>query len=261
MVALGIIAAAAVTATALLAGVLIGRPGAASPSTGGETVKLVSLGSSSSSSDSTPTITVTGTGQVFGSPDTLTLQIGITAGGSTATGALDEADSRMAALQGSFMHSGVPKAELQTSGLNLNANYNQYNVLTGFSASEELTVIMHDVYTAGAVIGAAADVAGNFAHIDDISFSISNQSALLAQARAQAMQNAKTQAIQIANGAGVRLGPVRTVVDEEGQPTNYNSYGDYNGPLDAAAAPSFVPLQGGKQSLSITVSVVYTLIQ
>ena len=65
---------------------------------------------------------------------------------------------------------------------------------------------------------------GNGVTLDGISFSISNQSALLATARAQAMQAANTEATQVAAGGGLALGPIVSITDQEnaGQYVYYN---------------------------------------
>jgi hypothetical protein len=201
------------------------------------------------------TISVTGTGTVQGAPDTLTLQIGISANGQSAVGALNQANIEMAALERAFHP--VAKSQLQTSGLNLGASYNKYGAITGYSASEQLTVVMHDIALAGRLIDDAAAAAGNFAQINGISFSISNSSALLAQARAQAMQAAHTEAAQLAAGAGVTLGQLKSVTDQEQGSEPPQSYT----PVTFNSAAGAVPLEAGRQALSVQVTVVYDLVQ
>jgi uncharacterized protein len=253
LMALVATAAAALVLAALLGGVVLGRPSAA-PATAPVDVHLTSSQAPVVSSGAT--ISVTGTGTVEGAPDTLTLQIGVSANGSSAVGALALANVKMAALQHAFR--GVPQRQLQTSGLNLNANYNQYGEITGYSASEQLTVVMHDIALAGQAIDDAAGAAGDSAQINGISFSISNSSGLLAQARAQAMQAAHTEAAQLADGAGVTLGQLKSVTDDEqeSQPSE-----PYFGPDLAAGVARAVPLEAGQQALTVQVTAVYELVQ
>jgi uncharacterized protein YggE len=238
---------------ALLGGVLLGRPSAA-PAAPPVNVRLTSSNAPVVSNDAT--VSVTGTGTVEGAPDTLTLQLGISATGSSAVGALAQANTEMAALERAF--SPVSKKQLQTSGLNLGANYNQYGEITGYSASEQLTVVMHDIALAGRLIDDAAAAAGNFAQINGISFSISNSSALLAQARAQAMQAAHTEAAQLAAGAGVTLGQLKSVTDQPQQSQPAYQFGPDQ---SLAASAKTVPLEAGQQALTVQVSVVYDLVQ
>jgi uncharacterized protein YggE len=252
---LGATSAAGLVGVALLGGFMLGRPApAASTNQPGQSIgKLASDTSASTASGAT--ITVTAAGQASGSPDTLTIQMGITANGSTAAGTLDQANSEMSTLDSTFLHY-VKASQLQTSNLDLNPTYDSSGQVNGYQADEELTITMHDFTLAGQLIDTASHAVGNFGHIDGISFSISNTSDLMAQARGQAMQNAHLEASQIAAGAGVSLGPIKSVTDEEQPPAIYN-YPLY---ADGAASPAAsVPLQSGKQSLSVQVQVVYEL--
>lgn len=260
---LAVTTAVALVVAALLGGFALGRPSAAATQSqsqsrgGGAGTQLAA--DSSPSTTSGATITVTSTGQVSGTPDTLTLQIGVSATGSTASATLDQASTEMSTLQAVFLSHGVTHSQLQTSGLNVSPNYDSGGVITGYSANEELTVTLHDLSSAGALIDDASHAVGNFGHIDGIQFSISNTSALLAAARAQAMQNAHVEAQQLASGAGVSLGPIKSVTDEEQAPQPVY-YGQTFAPA-AASAGAAVPVQAGKQSLSIQVQVVYQLVK
>lgn len=253
--ALGVTAGSALLATALLGGLALGRSPSAAPSTQGQGTHLVSNNSPSTSSGAT--VTVTATGQVSGAPDTVSVQLGVTANASSASGALDQADTDMNNLINVYLQHGVSRPQLQTSGLNLNPSYNDSGVINGYTANEDLTVTMHDISKAGELIDAGSHAVGNDAQVSGITFSISNTSKLLQQARAQAMQSAQLEAQQIASGAGVSLGAIKSVVDQE-QPPNPVYYAPYAMAAGSKSAGA-VPLQGGKQQLSITVSVVYYL--
>jgi uncharacterized protein YggE len=253
--ALAATAGAALLGVALLGGLALGTTPSASSSTQRQT-NLISDNSPSTSSGAT--VTVTATGQVSGAPDTVTLQLGVNANGSSASSALDNANNDMQRLQNVFLSHGVSRPQLQTSGLNLNPNYNNSGVIDGYSANEQLTVTMHAITKAGELIDAGTHAVGNDAQLNGVTFSISNTSKLLQAARAQAMQNAQLEAQQIATGAGVSLGAIKSVVDQEQPPppTYYPVFGDASGAVPSA---NRVPLEGGKQQLSIQVQVIYYL--
>lgn len=250
---LAVTAGAALVTAALLGGFVLRGAPSASPAPQG--THLVSSNSPSASQGAT--VTVTATGNVSGAPDTVTLQLGITANGSTAASALDKANSEMSSLQGVYLSHGVAKSQLQTSGLNLSPSYNNTGQISGYSASEELTVTMHDMAKAGSLIDVGSHAIGNDEQVNGINFSISDTSKLLGEARAQAMRNAQLQAQQIASGAGVKLGAIKSVVDQEQPPSPI--YYPYNALAAPSAAKQAAPLQVGKQQLSIQVEVVYYL--
>ena len=245
-------AVAVVVAAAAAAGVLVGRSG---PTTAAAT--LTDATSAPTGAAPGATVTVDGTGTVTGRPDTLTLQMGATTDASSATAALDRNNTEIAALETVFLRAGVKKADLQTSGLSVQANYDQNGNVSGYQAADELTVTFHELSKAGAVIDAAAHAVGNDVQVDGIAFSISNTSSLLGTARVRAVRDAEATAQAFASAAGARLGPVKSISSQEQLPTPV-----FEVPVRAtgiAAAPSRVPLQAGSQQLSVQVHVVYEL--
>ncbi|HVC25076.1 MAG TPA: SIMPL domain-containing protein [Acidimicrobiales bacterium] len=203
-------------------------------------------------------VTVSATGVVTGRPDTLTLQIGASTSAATATGALDQNNTEIAALETVLQRSGVTRSDMQTSGLSLQATYDQSGQVTGYEAADELTVTFHALDRAGAVIDAAAHAVGNDVHIDGIAFSISNTSALLDTARIRAVRAAEAKAEAFATAAGARLGPVHSINDQEQLPPPVFQVPGYAANLAAGPTRS-VPLQAGSQQLSVQVRIVYEL--
>jgi uncharacterized protein YggE len=229
-------------------GVALGRSG----SSGRAQQPKAELDAAQSSVAPDATITVTGSGTVRGTPDTVSFQIGVHTVEPAATTALSDNDSQVTSLEGTLMNHGVTKADLQTSGLDIFEN-TSHGVLTGFTVDDDLNVTMHGIADAGAAIEAAAQAVGNGIQLYGISFSISNDSSLLASARAKAMQNAATEASQVATAANATLGNVVRVTDQENASTGVN-YGDA-----LAATSASVPVEAGSQPVNVQVTVVYAL--
>jgi uncharacterized protein YggE len=213
-----------------------------------------SLGHSHSSSGAT--ISVTGSGTVSGEPNTMSFQIGVQTVAANAAAALSENNVKMKALEASLLSNGVTKKNLQTTGLNVYQNTNNNNVVTGYTVQDNLNVTTHDLSKAGALLSAAAHSVGNDIQLSGVTFSISNQSAVLAKARAAAMRNAHTEATQIAKGGGTTVGHIVRVTDEE----NTGSTGIVLPFAEAAAkTAASVPIESGSQSVNVQVEVVYSL--
>lgn len=221
-------------------------------------IRTVLTASHSAATASPGTITVTGNGEVEGTPDTATFDVGVNTTARTAVKALEENNAQVATLEQSLEQSGVELKDMQTSWLDLSANTNAKGKITGFSADDDLTVTMHNLSDVGEALDAAVSATGNGVTLDGISFSISNQSTLLAAARAQAMQAANTEATQVAAGGGLALGPIVSITDQE----NAGQYVYYS-PVNVAAPVSSggaVPVQAGQQQISVQVTVVYQLV-
>jgi uncharacterized protein YggE len=215
---------------------------------------------SSKSSAAAPgaTITVTGSGQVEGTPDTASFTVGVDTTARTAVDALEQNNAQVAALEQSLEQSGVAVKDMQTTSLDLSANTNSRGKVVNFSADDELNVTMHDLTNLGAALDAAVQTTGNGVTLGGISFSVSNQSALLASARSQAMLAASTEATQVAAGGGLTLGPIVKITDQENA-GQYLYYSNLNESAPTAGASASVPVQPGQQQISVQVTVVYQL--
>jgi len=244
---LGVAGVAAIVVVASILGSVLLR--------GAGNTRVVLAASNGAAATSGAQITVTGNGQVEGRPDTATFSIGVDTTASTAVAALEQNNAQVVALESSLRQSGVVAKDMQTSSLDLWTNTDSNGNVTGFSASDQLNVTMHKLSKLGTALDAAVQATGNGVTLGGISFSISNQSALLAAARAQAMLAARTQADQLAAGAGLTLGSIIKVTDQE---NSYQSSVIFGADLPTAAAGK-VPVQAGQQQISVQVTVVYQL--
>ena len=205
-----------------------------------------------------PGITARGVGTITGTPDVVTVVLGVQTQGPSAQGALDANTRQATALINMLKSKGVADADLQTSELSVNPSYNPSNGrISGYEVTNQVTATLHDIGGAGGIIDAAGDAAGDAVRVQQLSFSIDDDSALRAKARADAVKQAQTQARQLAEAAGVRLGRIRSITESAGAPPPSPLYRQS---MDAAGAAP-VPIQPGSQKLSVSVEVVYDIDQ
>lgn len=208
----------------------------------------------STSGGLTPGITTRGLGMVTRAPDTVTIVIGVQTRAQSAKAALEANTDKATALINVLKSKGVAPADLQTSQLSVNPTSDSTTGrITGYEVTNQVTAKLHDIGAAGGIIDAAADVAGDTVRLQQLSFSIADDSAARAQARTNAVRQAQAHAKQMADGAGVRLGQIRSITEVPGSPP---------GPLgrDASAAAP-VPIEPGTQDLTVMVEVVYAIDQ
>jgi len=208
----------------------------------------------STSAGLTPGITTRGLGTVTTTPDTVTIVIGVQTRAQSAKAALDANTDKATALINVLKSKGVAPADLQTSQLSVNPTSDSATGrITGYAVTNQVTAKLHDIGAAGGLIDAAGDVAGDAVRLKQLSFSIADDSAARAQARANAVRQAQAHAKQMADGAGVRLGQIRSITEVPASPP---------GPLgrDAAAAVP-VPIEPGTQDLTVMVEIVYAIDQ
>jgi uncharacterized protein len=202
-----------------------------------------------------PSINVAGHGQVEGTPDVMTVTMGVQTGDPSAQAALQRNNERAAALIAALKKQGVAAKDIQTVDLNVSPNFDKDFHVTGYSASNTVSARLRDLSKAGEVIDAAALTAGEDVRLQGVSFSIDNTSALVAQARADAIKDALAQGKQLADAAGVKLGSIRTI-DDTGTQVPFPQSLKSTSFQDAAAS---VGLEAGSQQLSVDVVVVFDI--
>jgi uncharacterized protein len=243
-------AAAAVLIGAFALGVSRGGASSGGPgSTGGRAdVQLTSVSSNAR-------ITVTGTGTVSGTPNQLTLDMGVQVTAASVDSALQQANQAVSRVTAALQARGVAAGDIQTSGLFIQPNYGSNSpTVTGYAAGESLTATLRNISAAGAQIQAAVHAGGNAVTVGGVSLDLTDTSGLLATARARAVADARTKAAQYAQALGQPLGPVVSVSDQTQPPST-----PFAMAVPAAGRAGSVPINPGSQQLTISVTVVYAL--
>ena len=197
-------------------------------------------------------VTVTGEATVEVAPDTATIRIGVSSQDKTAREASDANAKRMIAVLEAIKSNGIAERDIQTSRLSLQPQYDTSKAgtarLTGFQATNQVTVRMRDIGKLAAVVDSAIAAGAN--EMSGIEFVVSEQSKLLDQARDDAMADAHRKAELYARAAGAKLGRV-VAIWEEGSPQPPR-------PMQALRAGA-VPVAPGEQTLRAAVTVSYEL--
>lgn len=144
-------------------------------------------------------------------PDIVTIGSGVTTLAPTAVQAMQQNAREMTAVIGRIKSLGVAEQDIQTTGINLSAQYDydqaqQKQIFRGYQASNRVSVVLRKVDDAGRVLDAL--VAAGATDIDGPTFSIDDDTSAKAQARKAALQRANGQALeyaQLAGYSGVRL--------------------------------------------------------
>ena len=193
-------------------------------------------------------------------PDIADVSAGVTTEAPTAVAAMAANAKAMDAVIARIKALGIPAQDIQTSGINLGAQYDydqarQRQVFRAYQASNRVSVTLRKVADAGRVLDAL--VAAGATDIGGPSFSIDDDSAPRAQARKAAFEKAQAQATEYARWAGftgVRLLSVSEAV-ERGRPMPMASEARMMA-MDAKATPVEPGLVGTSVNLSVTYEMV-----
>lgn len=208
---------------------------------------------------SAPQIAMTGSGEATGVPDQLVFSVTIAESADDVSGALDEVGTTARRVLASLADQGVDRADVQTTALSVRPQYDYVNgtsVLTGYGATERLSVVVRNLADAGDTISAAVDAGGNGVRLGDLRLKIGDVDALLAEARDDAVAEAEDKAQQYADATGSELGSVISV-REVSKPPRIEAELAYRTSADEAAAS--VPIRAGSEQLTVKVAVVWSL--
>jgi uncharacterized protein len=204
---------------------------------------------------SSNTITVLGTGTVTLTPDTATVIVGVSQRASTAAAAQSEAANAMTAILTAVKKHGIPNSDLATVDVGLSPVYDysgDTQKLVGFQANQSLQVTVTNLADTGSIIDDAVAAGAN--SVQGISFSVNDPTAATAQARAAAVADAKTRAKELAQAAGVTLGPAVSIT-EVSAPAPV--------PVMAEAAPlakgASTPVVPGTTQVTVQVQIAFAL--
>ena len=202
-------------------------------------------------------INVTGQGRVYGTPDTLTLNLGVSVLRETVNAATDEAAAKAEAIIAALRAKGVAEIDIQTANYSIYPEYD-YNGdtqrLIGYRVSNNLTVKIRDLAKAGEIIDAATAAGGNDVVVQNLAFSIEDNTALLEMARTAAWNDAEAKAEQLARLAGVTLQRAVSITET----INYNTPPVYY-ERDLGADQAATPIEPGQQEVTVVVQVTFGL--
>jgi uncharacterized protein len=193
-------------------------------------------------------VLVSGTGQVLGMPDTLRADFGAEARGASVDEALRSANSALARIRDALVKAGVDRADMQTANVEIFPRYKRGSGISGYQVNHQLTVKIRQLDKAGATLSTAVDAGGDAARLSGVSFAIDDDSALLAEARKKAFDDAKAKAELYGQQAGRPLGQVVSITETVREDRPYLS-------AQSAVPASAVPLEPGRQRLAVIVTV------
>jgi uncharacterized protein len=203
-------------------------------------------------------ISVTGEAQISVPPDTAHIDAGVSSEAKTAREASEANNAAMGKVLVALKGAGIDEKDFQTSRLSLQPEYapnrSGTSPIVGYRASNRVTIRLRDVAKVAGVIDTLAAAGAN--DIGNVSFSVSQASKLLDEAREKAVADARRKAEVYAKAAGVALGAPLSISEEGAATPVFRS--KMAAPM-AASAP--VPIAQGEETLSISVSVTWAIKQ
>ncbi len=200
-------------------------------------------------------IVVSGEGKVFIKPDVALVSLGVKTEEKKSVDAVNKNNEKMNAVIKAIKDLGVDEKDIKTSAYNLYPVYSyteKGRIFNGYSLDQQISVKIRDFDKVSDVLDKATSLGANT--ISDLQFTVDDLEKERADAREQAILQAKEKAIVLASQAGLKI--IKLVDISEGyQPSPQPVYG---GGISALEKVSIAPdIQPGQSEISITVNLTY----
>ena len=161
---------------------------------------------------------VSATGEVSRVPDIAIISAGVTTLDRSATVAIEQNAARMERVRAALKRAGLADKDIQTSSFNLNPEYryveNQSPVLTGYRASNQVSVRFRDIKATGAILDALVAEGAN--QINGPSLTIDKPEQAMDEARVKAIAVGQARAELYARALGKRVVRLLSVSESGG---------------------------------------------
>ncbi len=217
------------------------------------------------------TISVDGTGDAVAIPDIATLSFSVTETAKTVADAQAQATKKVNATISALKSSGIAEKDIQTTSYNINPHYEYQNsvcssngicppsksIVTGYDVSQSTDVKARDLKKVGDLLTLIGS--NGVQNVSGPSFSVDNPDVTQVEARAKAINNAKTKAEVLAKALGVHI--VRVVSFSETGNTPYPVRYDMMmaGAASTKSAPVTPEISVGQQKVTSNVSITYEI--
>jgi uncharacterized protein YggE len=188
-------------------------------------------------------------------PDVATLSAGVVTQAADGNAAMRQNAEQMAKVVAAIKAAGIPEKDVQTSGISLNPQYryaeNEPPKITGYQASNTVSLKVRDIAKLGKVLDALAAVGAN--QINGPSFEIDQPEPVYDEARLAALKKAET----YAKALGLRVRRIVSISEGGG---GFRPVPMMTMAMDAKAGRmESTPVSPGETTLSVNLDVVFEL--
>ncbi len=204
------------------------------------------------------TLNVNGVGSIDLTPDIAYIYIGVHDESATASEAVDSNKAHTTAVINAIKKAGVDAKDIRTTNFSIypSQQYGSDGTIAGiiYMVDNSVYVTVRDLDILGSLLDDAISAGAN--NVNSIQFDVADKTAALKEARAKAVEDAKTQAQEMADAAGVTLDGIQNLSFYENSPVPMFSG---KGGGAAMSVDASVPIQPGQLTISVNVSITYSI--
>jgi uncharacterized protein len=221
------------------------------------------------------TISVAGRGEVKASPDIATIFFTIREEGSTVKEAQGKVANKEKQALEYLRKNSIEEKDIKTQNISFFPKYEYVydtkvllpcsefscpprpgrNVITGYEASESLTLKVRNLDSAGEIVGGLGAL--GVTELSGPNFTVDDEEGLKREARKKAIEDAKEEARILARDLGVRLGRVASFSESGGFPGPVFSKALMSAERDGASLAAELP--AGEHTLVSEITITYEI--
>jgi uncharacterized protein YggE len=205
------------------------------------------------------TLNVNGLGTTYLTPDIAYIYIGVHSEGPAASAVVSANKVQTQAVLDALKKAGVVEKDLRTTNFSIYPSQQSdaagKPTGTNYMVDNTVYVTVRNLDGLGALLDDTISAGAN--SINSIQFDVADKTAAVKEARAKAVEDAKTQAKELADAAGVSLGEIQSISFYDNSPVPMAEGKGGGGGATMASAP--VSIQPGQLTISVTVSATYTI--
>ena len=202
---------------------------------------------------------ISATGEVSRVPDVAIISAGVTTLNRSAVAAIEQNAARMERVRAALKRAGIADKDIQTSSFNLNPEYryveNQSPVLTGYRASNQVSVRFRDIKATGAILDALVAEGAN--QINGPSLTIDKPELAMDEARVKAIAVGQARAELYARALGKRVVRLLSVSESGGYAVPPPMPMMRQMAADSGAAKSSI--DPGEQQIQVSIAMSFEL--
>ncbi|MFH2102764.1 MAG: SIMPL domain-containing protein [Chloroflexota bacterium] len=201
------------------------------------------------------TLTVTGSGMVTLTPDIAYIHIGVRSEDPRASTAVSANNALASRVMDAIKRFGVEDRDITTTNFSIypQQQYENGRVIgISYVVDNTVYVTVRDLDQLGDLLDAVVQAGAN--SINGISFDVADRSDAVSQARRAAVIDARSQADELAEAAGVSIGDVQVISYYDSVP-----YAVEYDRMAMEAPSASVPVSAGSLQITTTVTIVYEI--
>jgi uncharacterized protein YggE len=201
------------------------------------------------------TLVVVGTGTVTGSPDQCVVHISLNGIGTTPAETLEICSRAAQGAITAAIGAGVDRADVRTVNLSVQDYFDKtQQKVTARIGSYQLQVVVRSLDDVARTLAALSEASGDALQIRSLQLGLKDVESMRTAARLDAVRDAQGKARDLAEAAGLRLGEILVLEDNDRSGTQR-----VRAMAGARNVEASMPVEPGQVSVSTSVMITYAI--